>query len=1137
MLFGDFFVSDFPNIFIRVGQYDVFLGILATSMAVMALWAGGIILSYSGVLIGKEQYKGALYARILASIIIGGGVWSSQFIGLMAYNFSMPIIFNPLATSAWFIVTVFGSYIAIHSALYAKEGLRIVSSSFSWVVLLFVSAVLSVLSLEFNGDVKVLFSLLGQILIVTTPLTVSTILLAILASRQVVRARQYLYAIASVFGSASVTISQFIFLKAAIIIPEASDISILRQSDYGSMVAVSTVVGLTILAVFVVVFWQYGRLIREIFTKSTARYMPLALYIVAGVGVSFIVFATTDYFTDRNNIEKFKADSSILMSSVKRGAYLNMGVIDVVETYFASVDGDVTEKEFNTFVGQQLLDTETITAIGYIEKDVFKGGFFIKYLLPKYTSVLRKGTVITDYETSARGNKACGHLWGQMLTAASINDVASIIINEGDSIRAPRLCMVLPVYENRSKFFTGDVKDIPQISRFIRDNVKGFLVMTLHVPSLIKHAEYTAGVPNIALEVRKDGKAIYRTSNSLLEDAPWGIVKDVTISNNKWQLAFMPAENSYTEGAWGKWMVLLICLFLAAITSFYFYIMLYNEGQDRKTKKSLATEVKEKEELNKSLEQARQQAVQTSLLLDAEQERLRVIMDNVNEGIISINHKGVIYSFNRGAERVFGYSSEDVIGKNIKMLMPEPYSSNHDGYLNRYITTGDRKIVGTGKSVEVTGLRKNGEEFPMSLSISEVDTGEGKMFIGLTIDITAQKMKEEELVLSKDLAEKANKAKDEFLANMSHEIRTPMNGMLGMAELLLGTKLTKEQHFFANNIRRSGDNLLWIINDILDLSKIRAGHLRLEKVPFSLREIVSDIMILFGHMAKERGIELLEDVPKDIPDEFIGDPVRIRQIMTNLVSNAVKFTEKGHVLLRIQMKKNNSKGCNLTIEVEDTGIGIAADKLEYVFDKFAQEEESTTRRFGGTGLGLAICQKLAEMMGGHMDVRSEKNKGTTFGFSVTLKKNENNKEVVNPQVVHEPSEVINGARILVVEDVEMNRILMEKFLGKLDCNISFAVNGVDAVDKIKNNKYDLVFMDCQMPEMDGFDATRNIRAFEEENNLPRMPIVALTADIMSDNRSRCLEVGMDDFLSKPVRKDSIVQVLAHWLDDKEEKQI
>ena len=630
-----------------------------------------------------------------------------------------------------------------------------------------------------------------------------------------------------------------------------------------------------------------------------------------------------------------------------------------------------------------------------------------------------------------------------------------------------------------------------------------------------------------------------------------------------------------------------------------------------------------------------QQAAAAAEQLRKSEELSRAIINNSSEGIITLTADGTISSVNPAAEQLFGYAASEMLGHKVDMLLPLRFRQAHDGYL-RHSELHAPRIINTTR--DLFGLRQNGEEFALELSVSPLQIDGQKAFVGMLRDISIRKQYEWGLEIARSEAEDANRAKSEFLATMSHEIRTPMNGVIGMAQVLADTALTSQQQELVHTLQVSADLLLGLLNDILDLSKIEAGMLQLEQVPCDWEAILLDALKLLLPQAQKKPLQLLLLIDPDVPLQVTGDPLRLRQIVLNLVSNAIKFTPQGHVHLHLSARPGLNGHTDYSLQIRDTGIGMSPGQQAKLFKPFSQADSSTTRSFGGSGLGLSISRKLLHLMQGEISVSSEPQQGSCFTLNLSLPSRPTSTQaptplpdkqllLLDPQPLNlaivqaalaplacqvaqccdltqplpahdlllvsdhfsaalpatasplrlwlcdqppnsgpadDPSrlyrplaqkqlrqtvcQAFSGAlpasnhtpsaarqqnqllgHLLVVEDTPINQAVLKAMLTPFGLRLSFADNGQLGVAAVQREDFDLILMDCLMPVLDGFAATQAIRAWEQQHGKPRTPIIALTANAYEEIRQRCQAAGMDDFLSKPIVRDRLIECLQRYL--------
>lgn len=516
------------------------------------------------------------------------------------------------------------------------------------------------------------------------------------------------------------------------------------------------------------------------------------------------------------------------------------------------------------------------------------------------------------------------------------------------------------------------------------------------------------------------------------------------------------------------------------------------------------------------LRQLTNQLKSKNLQLSLQEEKFRNIIENMNLGILEVDNNDVIQYANNSFSQISGYSLDDLKGQYAHKLL----TKKTDEKVIREIIKERNK--GESGNFEVTIFTKSGEERIWFISGAPHYNDKGEIIgsIGVHLDITEQKNLEKALEKAKDKAEEASRTKELFLANMSHEIRTPLNIILGMTRLIKKETLNDRLNEYVNHSQYAANHLLSIINDILDMSKIEFGEMKIQLNQFNLHSLSNALESIFTPNAEEKGLMFLYSISDEIYENLLGDDLRIRQVLINLIGNALKFTEKGFVSLNIRLISENLDSQKILFEINDSGIGMSEDFVNHIFDKFSQEANKANRKYAGTGLGMTICRDLLSLMDSELKIESKKGEGTKISFELEFKKLYTS--ISEKEYVNEIFKNVTGKKVLLVEDNKINRLIAGKSLEIIGCIYKEAVNGLEALELLKNETFDLILMDIQMPEMDGVEATKIIR-----NELKiTIPIIALTANVFKQDIDSYLAVGMNDFIIKPFEEENFFEKIS-----------
>ena len=506
-------------------------------------------------------------------------------------------------------------------------------------------------------------------------------------------------------------------------------------------------------------------------------------------------------------------------------------------------------------------------------------------------------------------------------------------------------------------------------------------------------------------------------------------------------------------------------------------------------------------------------------LLVNREAKFKGIIDNFRLGLLEVEPSGVIIDANESFCEMSGFSIDELFGKDGGEMLLDEFEKERMKERNASRSEGETDVY------ELRVLNKNGETRYWLVSAAPLLGDDGNIHgsIGIHWDITEMKQLEFELKGARQKAEESSKAKAMFLANMSHEIRTPLNGIVGMAEQLSQSQLDADQRYFTDIMRSASSTLLSIINDVLDISKIESGKFSIETTPFNLNETIRRTLSIFGDKAKQTNISLDIELMDDRGIMHLGDPHRLSQVLFNIVGNAIKFTQAGYVRVTSHLARGENDICFVSFSIEDTGVGMDMAYLTKVFEAFTQEDASVTRKFGGSGLGLSIARNIVHIMGGTIEIESEKGKGTRVNIRIPMRiSNEKTKQDIVE--ITDLQKSLKGLRVLAVEDNELNRMVLQVILKKCEVVLTIAHNGQEAIDLIQQQEFDLVLMDVQMPIVDGLEATKYIR-----NELKMIiPIIGLSANAMREEVEICKQAGMNDYLVKPYSERVLVEIMKKW---------
>ena len=857
---------------------------------------------------------------------------------------------------------------------------------------------------------------------------------------------------------------------------------------------------------------------------------------VLAVVVCGIFIYARDWQKTESQIELGRQATSV-SDSLQNSLSSQLALLHTMASFYASAD-EVSRREFASFVRTLSKDNRGLQAIAWV---------------PRVTNAQR-----AEYERMARqdGYPAFElkehNYYGKLIRAGVRAEYFPVYFVEpyqgneavigfdlGSS--PPRLAALSSARDNGVATASGRVQLIPtqsgqsgvlvlqpiygegrplSIANQRQQNLRGFALVVLNVEDLVNSAIGHLGLTHIDLKIYDDNgvagdQLLFSSARGDEDDHSndtglhW--VTTAKFAGRDWRIAIYPSALSQLKN--DSWQASAVLIFGTALTTMLGVILLWTTGRAARVEGLV-------HERTADLAREITQRKATDAKLRSSETRVQAVFEAAPSGIFTVDGSGNVESINPAGETIFGYPAAALIGKPARSLFFGPYQRLFESRIGIYEESGMSEVQHS--AWELQGQRSDGSVFPLELALSAARIEDQVISIGIVHDIFEQKRVHAELAQAKEAAESSSRAKSEFLASMSHEIRTPMNAIIGMADLLRETSLNSEQTDYVNTFANAGEALLSLINDILDVSKIEAGQLELEQVPFSLEPMIEKPFAMLAGRAHKKGLEIAYKIAPDVPRGIVGDAARLGQMIINLMTNGIKFTEKGEVILTVAVDADSSpENCILRFSVSDTGIGIPAEKLDMIFERFTQVDSSTTRRFGGTGLGLAICKQLAAMMGGRIWVESTLGHGSTFSFTARFA------VAAEADLPGLPRQNLSGLKAMIVDDNLTNLMIEQQILVSMGMHAGVCASGREGLAELqrahlRGYPYDLVLLDREMPEMDGFTVAQNI---SRDPSLAGIKIVMYVSSLAAGDVSRMQTLGVARVLIKPVRRSILAEAI------------